>query len=332
LPPAGANGQSGTKGGTTTTPITGLEGNYSRLIDNQGSGKASLISSDASLTGSITPVKAFPVTPNVRGTIQSDATPGVGVAAEVRSHHIRSHSHGSGLWDGTQIEVKSEVSPKIDVKLDVPSKNEVPPPYGIAPPRVPEGSHVKKRNDTGSTYANTPLPQQRPPPIVRASSTPPPPAKASTSLDGFDPLRPRATSNMESEVFPAISFPTNVSVGTVPVVTTSSLYYQHQSGNGAYSTPPGPADGDNHNGLPITFGMSAADAANTQQPIANGFQMQQPYAHHQPIMLQQGHGDMQHWAVQQPPSTQYYQPTQEQQQHHLPPSVPPSNPFDPFGA
>lgn len=48
LPPAGANGHSGTKGGTTTTPNAGLEGNYSRLIDNQGSGKASLISSDAS--------------------------------------------------------------------------------------------------------------------------------------------------------------------------------------------------------------------------------------------------------------------------------------------
>jgi hypothetical protein len=191
--------------------------------------------------------------------------------------------------------------------------------------------------------------------LVRSSSIESVPKEASrartapdsrgTSLSDFDPLFPNATSNMEGDVVPFISFPTNVSLGAVPIGSTTS-YFQHSDGQ-AYS-PTGaqvPEQFDQFVVPITTFGMAASDAGGTQQHITSGFQMQQPFMLQQPIMFQQVQGGwaapftqqqvpvnsqqfyQQHgYAQQQQHQPQYQQQQPQQQQQQLPPS----NQFDPF--
>ena len=343
LPPAGAKTHSGTKVGTVIAPtISGADATSLRMTENQGLGSATAVVNDTtsseSKLPSNSPIKAFAGAPGpTRGTIQSDATPAVsgGASTEPHAMHTRTRSQGNGLWDGKPIELKPEGSPKIELKSDDLAKTEIPGSYGNAPPRVPELTHMQKRNDTNSKYTTPPqTPQHRPPTVARASSTPLQPAKSSTSLDGFDPLRPRAVSAMGSEGHPVMSFATKVSGVAVPFGSTSSSYFQHQSGHGVFPTTSGLLASGSQYVFPIAFGMSPIETTNTEQPMGTGYHAPQPYLIHPPIMLQGVPGDMHSWPIagQQPPAAPCYQQTDElKQAQHDTPSPAPMNPFDPFG-
>jgi hypothetical protein len=254
------------------------------------------------------PTKATPA-PNQRGTIQSDAAAS---RADPQTKHVRSGSNESAPK-----EVDTSSKPKSDAQTK---------PSNPVPPNVSKGkiTQAQRRPDNISVQPTPPsTPQQRPPPVSRARTVPHPRA---ASLNDFDPLGPNATSNMEGDVVPIISFPTNISLGAVPTGSTAS-YYQHS--NGQTYSPTGAAVPEQFDQVVVpitTFGMATSDPGGSQQYITNSFQMQQPFMLQQPIMFQQVQGGVHQWAPtfdQQAPanSQQFYQQQgyahqlQQQQQH-----------------
>lgn len=271
---------------------------------------------------------------------QQHSTLGEGPSSTVtepQALHGRSNSHESAskVFDS---------APK--GKVDTPAKMEIPRPSTVTASK----SAPAQRAPMPSSAPQTPQ-QSRPPvsrPVVSAQNTPIP-ASRGTSLNDFDPLGPNASSsNLENGVWPVISFPTNVSLGAVPLGSAAS-FFQNHGGQAYQATAPAPEQynqaafmNENHYVVPIAFGMTSSDMGGGQQHLANGFQMHQPLTLQQPIMLQQVQGGVQQWSAhmqqhQIPTNTQPYYPQQgiPQQQQHVqqPPLQPqpvPSNPFDPF--
>ena len=273
------------------------------------------------------------IEPNQRNATSGEG-PSSNVAETQQPVHSRSNSNESASKDqDTSIKAKPET----------PARAEIPRPSGVT---KSNSAPAQQANQIPPAAPQTP--QQRPPPVSRA--VPP----KGTSLSDFDPLGPSAsTSNIEGDIWPVISFPTNVSLESVPISSTAS-FFQH-SGGQAYSTASLPERynqatfvGENPYMVPITFGMTSSDV-NGQQHITNGFQMQQPFMLQQPIMFQQVQGGVQQWSAPVPQQQtgaanpqQFYQQhqhmlqqqQQQQQQQHPPPQhqTVPSNPFDPFSS
>lgn len=272
-----------------------------------------------------------------RSTIQSDATSINNL--EPRVMHGRSLSNES-----VHMELEGNIQAKTDnmVKIDISMPpNRTRTTTGAAP-RRPDPSSVPQHQVKQATPPQTP--QQRPLPVSRAVTAPPTPAPApahsrGASLCDFDPLHPTPTPIVESNIWPVISFPSNLSFGTVPVSATGA--YLNSSNLQTY-TPTEALTQDQFNQgatiadtpymVPIAFGIAASDQTATQQQVASSFQMHQPLVLQQPIMFQSVQGGGQQWIATpqqnaQTSSQHYFQQPGFVQQQQMPP---PSNPFDPF--
>mmetsp|Transcript_18499 Transcript_18499/g.53520 ORF Transcript_18499/g.53520 Transcript_18499/m.53520 type:complete len:1202 (-) Transcript_18499:242-3847(-) len=308
----------------------------------------------ASMATGQNPTKVAANATSQLGTVSGEVAAATNAQESANTRKVRSNSGGSG-----QQEKDTNVKPP-----GLPTKIEIPTPSTPTIQRTVMNQHRPDHSAPHQATQGQPM-QQRPPMVARAATTQG--TSRASSINDFDPLRPAAATNMESGVFPVISFPTNVSLGAVPIGTTSSFCESHGE-NMTYSAATAPVSGENPYVFPIALGMAPAAGPGQPSQMGNGFQMQQPYVLQQPIMFQQVHGSVQEWPAHmqqhqqipqtsnhqhfynqgQPPMPQPHtiqqqqsvgqqqqtglhqqQQQQQQQPQHQPQSS--SNPFDPFG-
>lgn len=233
--------------------------------------------------------------------------------------HGRSNSNGSGTQDNDLYSLKR-------VPTDVSVKSDGPRTPTLSKKTVEAASRQEEVAKLGPPVP--PTSQQVPPAVARPSSS----VSRATTLSSFDPLGPSSSPTLASDVVPVISFPTNVSLGAVPIGSTAQVF-QNASGQ-TYAAPTTANQmnsaafvSENPYVVPIALGMAPQQLGSmipgSQQNAVNGVQMQQPIMLQQPIMFQQvHHTGVQQWSTAQPPPGPNSQPQSA--------AVHPSNPFDPL--
>lgn len=244
-----------------------------------------------------------------------------------------------------QVSSTSNTAPKM---VDTPSMSRVPADCSSLPDAGKAGSSdsvrqgMAWRSDTSQPQpaVHPPTPQHPHQATTRVNPQHAAAAPKAPSLRDFDPLGPSSSSNLGSDVVPVISFPTNMSLGAVPLGSPTPVF-QDASGQ-TYSAAPAPF-GEQYNQatfvsenpymVPITFGLAPSAAepngGNFQLDMTNSFQMQ-PIMLQQPVMLQQVHSGVSQWPAA-PPTVngqQYYQQQMQPPQSHQ--QGTPADQFDPF--